>query len=252
MSALSPTQFDVKEADYPGLDGLSGHIAFPEPFTLADFATWYNTLRQAYTGDSSDDGALIRQFKAAMSIAEWRVEGIAYELVEKISDDLPMELISWVTDCADACIAPRIRIESPKAAVKRVAEQAKRKAAPFSFKTADYVWRYPDLEKYGDGRLQMPPSFSRQYYRAWVKAAQLIIPNGEEAQLFKYSLFGRSWQSALTLITKWNVPGVPRSALSEDGVGVPLELASWVVDCADDYLGARLNLKKLHSPSAIM
>lgn len=250
---ISPTRFETKDwlDDYPGLADMPGHIAFTDPFTLADFGKWHDALRQAFDKSDDEGGSLLRQFRAALAvISEWDIAVFGLEQATAVSDDLPMELISWVTDAADSCIAQRIRVETPKAAVLRVANNQKAKGNTVVSKAADYIGRYPDLERYGEAKISFTRSFSRAHYRNWTKALEL--DNARKPYLFANQLFSRSWRGALTLLEKWNVPGVNFHDLTADGAAVPLEIASWVVDAADEYLGARLNLKKLRSPSAIL
>jgi len=105
-----------------------------------------------------------------------------------------------------------------------------------------------DVEGY-PGHIQFPYPLILPQFKAWWKVA--IEPLKTLSKL-DFEHFDAEWQGAKVLLTEfgeWAVEGVPVGEAKEDRV--PLEVMSWVVDCADDYIGPQLSEKKARLLSTV-
>jgi hypothetical protein len=91
------------------VDGYGGFIQFPYPFTLAHFEAWWSLAVKPQKGKTRTEiNLFVDDWPAARELlrkyGDWRVEGVTLGQLE--SDDVPLEIVSWVVDCADEYISP--------------------------------------------------------------------------------------------------------------------------------------------------
>lgn len=102
---IKPGRFESTLADYPGF------IQFPYPFTLAHFRVWWDQSIKPMKGKAkSDTNLFVDDWPGARELivrfGDWRVEGITLGQIQE--DNVPLEVVSWVSDCADEYISPML------------------------------------------------------------------------------------------------------------------------------------------------
>jgi len=257
---VSPHSFLTTESDYPGLNAVLARLSFPNPFELGDYVTWFHALemRRELETDDVDNDALIREYRAAMAVATLEAiepdadadeetavpdensDSFNLSDVDPDDEELPMAFLTWVTDCADRCFGRQLIIEPLQATLARRQASTHTSAV---FRTEQTLSLFPDLVAF-PGIISFKGPFTKKAYRQWNKARR-ILPKYDPRDV-ENSVFLRQWRAAVTLIDKWDVDGVPWQLVKRnDGYGVPLVVASWVVEAADTYLSKRINLKKM-------
>lgn len=240
-------------AYYPELEAYPGHVAFPQPFTFGDYKKWFrlalpSNRNLAQLPDPFE--LLMQQYKAAFAIvAEWEIENCTRQEADpnaNSEDALSMALVSFLADAADDLIGPRIVVETLPAL------EARRAAAPphpsATFTTDEFIDLLPPLAEYAGSSITFAASLTAGLYRSWTK--EVAIHPKSDPRDIRNSPLARQYRGALPLIDKWDVAGVERGLLTGQGDRVPLVIVSWLVECVDIYLGARLNQKKLRRMSA--
>lgn len=101
----SPGRFEANLPSYPG------YIQFPYPFTLAHFRAWWEMSVKPQKGKAkADTNLFVDDWPGAKELiikyGDWRIEGVS--LADLQADNVPMEVVSWVTDCADEYISPQL------------------------------------------------------------------------------------------------------------------------------------------------
>lgn len=91
------------------LVGYPGYIQFPYPFTLAHFRTWWElSVKPARSASKADTNIFVDDWPGARELiikfGDWRIEGVS--LADLQSDNVPMEVVGFVTDSADEYITP--------------------------------------------------------------------------------------------------------------------------------------------------
>lgn len=262
---LSPHTFvstDCPYPDVPDMDPFS--LSFPNPMTLGDYKKWYRVLFQKDPEVDKDDvenGELLRLYKATWAITKREPLPLPDDAtppetpplftladLEPDNAELPITAVSWVTDCADEAFGMQVRVEDTNAVLIR--RLASKHTSP-TFHTDDPAISrlFPDLELY-PGTVQFHPMLTKTVYRAYDKARQLL--DKYPANDIENTFLLRQFRAAIPLVKEWDVPGVPwKLVKNEYGEGLPLVLASFLVECADVYLSARLNLRKLRGKAGI-
>lgn len=241
-------------AAYPDLAAYPGHVAFPQPFTFGDYKKWFRLALppNRNTAQSPDPfDLLMLQYKASFAmVAEWEIENCTRQEADPNAaseDSLSMALVSFLADAADDLIGPQIVVETLPAL------EARRAAAPPhpspTFTTDKFVDLLPPLADYAGSSLTFAANLTAGLYRSWNK--EVAIPPKSDPRDLRNSPLARQYRGALPLIDKWEVAGVERGLLTGQGDRVPLVIVSWLAECVDIYLGARLNQKKLRRTSVI-
>lgn len=93
------------------LPGYPGYIQFPYPFTLAHFRAWWEMAIKPAKGKSkADTNLFIDDWPGARELitkyGDWRIENVS--LADLQADNVPLEVVSWVADCADEYISPQL------------------------------------------------------------------------------------------------------------------------------------------------
>lgn len=101
--AQKPGYYPSKLKDYPG------YIQFPHPFTYRHFQAWWSKAVAPLKGLTKLDWeATNAEWQGAkelvLEFGEWAIQGVA--IGDAREDSLPLEVISFVVDCADDYIAP--------------------------------------------------------------------------------------------------------------------------------------------------
>lgn len=260
---LSPHSFLTTEAhEYPGLPAVPARLVFPDPFAFGDYKAWHRALAPLEAAEEGDweNGLLMRQYRAAMAVAtledvdpaeleDAELENPDFSLddVDPEDEELPMAFLSWVTDCADACIGPQIVVENLQETL------ARRQASSYmgaTFHAGQALRLLPDLQAYSGSTVTFHGPLTKRHYKAWDRARR-ILPKYDPRDV-ENGMLARQWRAALTLVETWDVKGVEWKAALHRNDEVPLVIVSWVVEAADAYLSKRINLKKLLSGSSSM
>lgn len=262
---ISPHTFNSVDCPYPDVPHMEPFtLQFPNPMTLGDYKKWYRRLfeiDETLNDGDVDNGVLLRQYKAAWAITE-RVPVLLdddaqpsetpppFTLadLEPENKDLPLTAVSWVTDCADDAFGFQIRVEDTASVIKR--RQLSKHTAP-TFRTDDpeIAPLFPDLAQYS-GSVTFHPMLTKTVYRAYDQARQIV--KAHPANDIENSFLMRQFRSAIPLVKDWSIDGVPwKLAKNGGGDGLPLVLASFLVEAADIYLSKRINLKKLRGSAGI-
>lgn len=256
---FSPHIFHSKDCPYPDVPEMDSFLLqFPNPVTVGDYKKWYRKLFElddSLNKEDVENGVLLRQYKAAWAItrrvlaplpddAQPPQEPPAFTLADLEPDnkDLPLTAVSWVTDCADEALGLQLRIEDVSSVIKR--RQASKHTSPlFAVDDPEIAPLLPDLAQY-NGSVTFHPTLSKSVYRAYDKARQVLAtfpPNDVENTPFM-----RQLRAAVPLVQDWAIEDVPWKLVKNDGAdGLPLVLASFLIEAADIYLSKRINLKKL-------
>lgn len=240
-------------AYYPELAAYPGHVDFPQPFTFGDYKKWFRLAlpsNRNLTQLPDPFDLFMLQYKAAFAlVTEWEIENCQQGEADpdKASEDgLSMALVSFLADAADDLIGPQIVVETLPAL------EARRAAAPPhpspTFTTDEFVGLLPPLAEYAGSSVTFASSLTAGLYRSWNNG--IAIPHKSDPRDIRNSPLARQYRGAPPLIDKWEVTGVERGLLTGQGDRVPLVIVSWLVECVDIYLGARLNQKKLRRMSA--
>jgi hypothetical protein len=233
-------------------------LKFPNPLTVGDYKAWYRKLfelDESLNKEDVENGVLLRQYKAAWAITQ-RVPlplpdnaqppeaPPAFTLADLEPDnvELPLTAVSWVTDCADEALGLQLRIEDVASVIKR--RQASKHTSPvFAIDDPEIGPLFPDLAQYSGG-VTFHTGLTKTVYRAYDKARQ-IDPAFEVTDI-ENTHFMRQLRAAIPLVKEWQIEGVPwKLAKNDRGDGLPLVLASFLIEAADIYLSKRINLKKL-------
>lgn len=91
------------------LERYPGHIQFPYPFTLAHFRVWWEmSIKPLKNRAKAETNLFVDDWPGARELlvkfGDWKVEGVTLGQLE--AGDVPLEVVSWVCDCADEYIAP--------------------------------------------------------------------------------------------------------------------------------------------------
>lgn len=221
-----------------------GKISFPKPFTFGDYkryirAVFANTAEKGI-GDESPAETFFREYSGAYEVVqEWGLRGLSRDQASPESDDLPMAVASFLTLAADAYIGPKIIVERLSQTMVRRYKDAH--ISP-EFDTSEMLHLLPDLATY-PGKVTFARQLTAKLFRAWDKA--MTVKGEYDPRDIENSLLARQYRAARPLIEKWEVEGIGQSDLTESGDGVPMVIVTWLVDCADAYLGYRTNQKKL-------
>lgn len=105
----------------------------------------------------------------------------------------------------------------------------------------------PDIEKYPGladypGHIRFPFPLELPHFKAWWKAA---IEAAKNLSKLDWDTFEGEWEASKVLLVEfgeWEIKGVPVGNVRENRV--PLELVSWVTECADEYIWPQLSVKK--------
>lgn len=98
-------RYESNLPEYPGF------IQFPYPFTLAHFRAWWELSIRPMKGKAkTETNVFVDDWPGAKELitrfGDWRIDGVS--LADLQADNVPMEVVSWVTDCADDYIAPQL------------------------------------------------------------------------------------------------------------------------------------------------
>lgn len=265
--AISPHIFNSTEATYPDVPDMEPFdLIFPNPMTLGDYKKWYRVLFQKDPDVDKDDvenGQFMRLYKATWAITQRELIPLPEDAqppetpppftladLEPDNKELPMTAVSWVTDCADLAFGMQVRVEDANAVLLR--RLASTHTSP-TFRTDDpeMLRMFPDLEQY-PGTVQFQPMLTKSVYRAYDKARQILdkFPPNDIENTFLL----RQFRAAIPLVAGggWQIEGVPWSLVKNNhGDGLPLVLASFLVESADVYLSKRMNVKKLRGSAGI-
>lgn len=257
--ALSPHTFNSVDCPYPDVPDMEPFLLqFPNPMTLGDYKTWYRKLfelDETLNDGDVDNGVLLRQYKAAWHITKRVPVPLADDAqppetpppftladLEPDNKELPLTAVSWVTDCADEAFGLQIRIEDVASVIKR--RQASKHTSPtFNLNDPEIAPMFPDLAQYR-GSVTFHPMLTKTVYRAYDKARQIV--DAHPVNDIENTHFMRQFRAAIPLVKDWRIEGVPwKLAKNDGGDGLPLVLASFLIEVADIYLSKRINLKKL-------
>ena len=262
---ISPHTFDSINCPYPDVPDMDPFtLIFPHPMTLGDYKKWYRVLFQKDPDVDNDDvenGELLRLYRAAWAISQREPIPLPDDAqpsetpppftladLEPDNAELPLTAVSWVTDCADEAFGMQVRVEDANAVLIR--RLASKHTSP-TFRTDDpaIIRLFPDLEQY-PGTVQFHPMLTKTVYRAYDKARQML--DKYPANDIENTFLLRQFRAAIPLVKDWDVPGVPWSVVKNGhGEGLPLVLASFLVESADTFLSKRINLKKLRGSAGI-
>lgn len=261
MGELAQYEFDSREADYPGLASVPVLLRFPRPFTLGDWKTWKRTIRPSddeSKRDDVDELALMREYRGVLAVAtledappdppaipreipEEDAAGFSRVDLDADDDELPLAFVSWVTDCAEECFGRQVLVEQLQTTLIRWHQDRYMGAR---FETVAYLPLLPDLVGY-KGHVVFHDPLTKGAYREWVKGRRVL--NKVDPRDVDNSPFIRGFRGAVSLVKEWEVEGVDfkRVVKRNDGEGVPLVVASWLVECAGRFLARRISVKKM-------
>ena len=256
MGELAVYEFDSREAVYPGLASVPVVLCFPRPFNLGNWKTWSRAVRPSGDEgrrDDVDESRLMREYRAALAVgvledveedrAAEGSEGAGFSRVDLDADDeeLPLAFVSWVTECAERCIAGQVLMEQLQQTLARW-QGARYLGA--RFETVAFLDLFPDLVDY-PGYVEFKEPLTKGVYREWTKARR-VLPKVDPRDVDN-SPFIRGFRSAITLVADWSVEGVnfKKEVKRKDGEKVPLVVASWLEECAGRFLARRVSLKKM-------
>ena len=255
---IAPHSFLAYESGHPGLASLPAQLLFPSPFTLGDYLKWERAVFPIDAPDKDDDELdvddllMMRQYRGAMAVGTLEpVDGVDLEAPDgpgsvslansdPSDDDLPIVLVGWVNACAGEYIGCKVIVQHINDV--RARRHAWKSFSP-KFEALAWYEMLPDLVRYPGASITFKEPLGKAAYRAWRRAMR--VRGNLDARDPENRTLARQWRAAVTLIDKWDVKGVPWDVVKKgDGYGVPLEVASWVVDAADTFLTKRLNPKK--------
>ena len=108
---------------------------------------------------------------------------------------------------------------------------------------------YPsELEAY-PGHICFPYPLTLPQFKVWWKAS---VESVKELTRLDFNSFNAEWEGAKRLLIEfgeWEIKGVPIGEVKADNV--PLEVVSWVCDCAEDYIWPQLSSKKQRTLSTV-
>lgn len=98
-----PGRYESNLAGYPG------HIQFPNPLRLAHFKAWWETaITPLKTLTKLDFDHAMSEWKAAakliLEFGEWEIKSVPRG--EVAADQIPVEVVNFVLECADDYIYP--------------------------------------------------------------------------------------------------------------------------------------------------
>jgi hypothetical protein len=107
MAELPPGRYE------PEIEGYSGHIQFPHPMRLPHFKGWWeHAVEPILSKKRLDWDSLDFEWQGAkhllLEYGKWSVEGEHCKPGDARNDDVPLEIWSWVIECADDFIYPQL------------------------------------------------------------------------------------------------------------------------------------------------
>lgn len=105
MSESAPGRYDSPFEDHPG------YIQFPYPMMFPHFRDWWKAAVEPLKNLTRlDFDHLDCEWQGAKKLiteyGEWAIQGVA--VGDAKNDNVPLEVISWVEDCAEDYIWPQL------------------------------------------------------------------------------------------------------------------------------------------------
>lgn len=112
-----PGYYEPDVDKYPNLEKYPGHIQFPYPLELTHFKAWWKTaIESAKELTKLDWETFEGEWEGAKTLlleyGEWEIKDVPRGHVKE--NRVSLELVSWVTECADDYIWPQLSVKKAR------------------------------------------------------------------------------------------------------------------------------------------